>query len=69
MKFPVCQDWEDSKEEEGNDQGKGEDNFSVCLDWDADLEEQDRKKQDVNDKKDNEGKTPKIPYIPLSNCT
>ena len=31
--FPVTQDWEkDSKEEEGNDQDIGEDNFSVCLD-------------------------------------
>ena len=40
--FPESQDWEDS-EEEGNNQGKGEDNFSVCLDRDADLKEQDRK--------------------------
>ena len=27
-KFPGSQDWEDSKEDKGNDQGKGEDNFS-----------------------------------------
>ena len=31
----MFQDWEeDSEEEEGNDQDKGEDNFSGCLDWD-----------------------------------
>ena len=31
--LPGSQDWEeDSKEEEGNDQGKEEDNISVCSD-------------------------------------
>ena len=31
-------------EEEGNDQGKGGDNFSVCSDMDTDPKEQDRVK-------------------------
>ena len=58
IEFPGCQDLEDSEEEEENDQSKEEDNFSVCLDWDTDLEEQDRKNQQVENKKDNEGNTP-----------
>ena len=43
-KFAGSQERDDSKEEEGNDQGKGEDNFFVCSNWDTDLEEQDWKK-------------------------
>ena len=37
--FPRCQDREDSKD------------FSVCSDWDTDLEEQDRQKQELENKK------------------
>ena len=56
--FPGSWDWhKDSEEEEGNDQDKGEDNFSVCLDWDADLKKQDIKNQEVKDQKNIEGKT------------
>ena len=67
--FPGSHDWEDSEEEE-NDWGKGEDNISVCLDWDADLNKQDRKNQEIENKRDNERKTPQnIPHIPVNHCT
>ena len=50
--FAGCQDWEDSKEEKENDQGKREGNFSVCSDWYTDLKEQDKKNQQVENKED-----------------
>ena len=69
--FPGCQDWEDYEGEDGNNQGKGKDNFSECLDWDADLEEQDRQNQEMENKKANEGKTPQnnLMSVPLTALT
>ena len=68
--FSVSQEWEeDSEEEKVNDQDKGEDNFSVCLDWDSDLKEQGRKNQEINNQKDNEGKTPQNSPTSLSATT
>ena len=63
----MSQNWEeDSKQEEGNDQDKGEDNLPVCSDWDVDLEEQDRKNQEIKDQKTIEGKTPQDSPTSLS---
>ena len=38
---------------------KAENHFSVCSDWDADIKEQDKKNQELEDKKNNDRKTPK----------
>ena len=59
-----CQDQDDSKEEEGNNQGKREFNFSEFFDLDADLKEQD---QEVRNKEDIEPKTPQNnpAYLPI----
>ena len=63
--FPGCQDWDDNSEErEENDQGEGEDNFYVCSDRGADLDE--RKNQEIENKKDNEGRTPQTNPTSLS---
>ena len=59
--YPITLDWKEDlgkEEEEGKDHDKEEDNFSVCSDWDADLEEQNRKNQEIEDQKNNDRKTP-----------
>ena len=56
-KFPGSQNCkEDSKEKEGNHQGKGEGNFSVCWTGMQILRSKREKNQEVKDKKDNEGR-------------
>ena len=54
--FPAYQDWKDSKE------------VSECSDWDADLEEQDRQRQELENKQANETKTPlrKPKFLPVA---
>ena len=56
-------DWEEKenlgeeKEEERKEQDKEGENFPVYSDWDADLEEQDRKNQELENRKNKDRKT------------